>query len=118
VLADASSLCGRCEEVCPMSIPLPRLLREHRLRSQRDGLASPLSRVMLAMWAAIARRPRLYHWLVEGKSRLLHQLAGKVGSLHRAPLAGSWTTSRDLPAPQGGSFVLAWQRRKQNRDKA
>ena len=24
VLADASSLCGRCEAVCPMSIPLPR----------------------------------------------------------------------------------------------
>jgi L-lactate dehydrogenase complex protein LldF len=118
VLADASSLCGRCEEVCPMSIPLPALLREHRLQSQQDGLASPLARVMLAMWAAIARRPRLYHWLVEGKSRLLHRLAGTAGSLHHVPLAGSWLASRDLPAPQGGSFVLAWQRRRKHQDKA
>jgi L-lactate dehydrogenase complex protein LldF len=118
VLADASSLCGRCEEVCPMSIPLPALLREHRLQSQRDGLASPLARGMLAMWAAIARRPRLYHWLVEGKSRLLHRLAGTAGSLHHVPLAGGWLASRDLPAQQGGSFVLAWQRRRQYQDKA
>ena len=29
-LPNASTLCGRCEEVCPMSIPLPTLLREHR----------------------------------------------------------------------------------------
>lgn len=116
VLADASTLCGRCEEVCPMSIPLPRLLREHRLQSHRDGSMKPVVRGLLGFWAAIARRPRLYRWLFEHKSRLLHRLAGKRGSLRRAPLASNWTCSRDLPAPQGGSFVKAWQRRQSGRD--
>ena len=116
VLADASSLCGRCEAVCPMSIPLPRLLREHRLQSHRDGLMKPLARSMLGFWAAIARRPRLYRWLVERKSRLLHRIAGKRGYLRHVPMAGSWTCSRDLPAPQGGSFVAAWQRRQGGKD--
>ncbi|HOT81778.1 MAG TPA: lactate utilization protein B, partial [Candidatus Defluviicoccus seviourii] len=29
-LPNASTLCGRCEEVCPMRIPLPRMLRQLR----------------------------------------------------------------------------------------
>lgn len=116
VLADASTLCGRCEEVCPMSIQLPRLLREHRLQSHRDGHVKPVVRVLLGLWAAIARRPRLYRWLVERNSRLLHRLAGKRGYLRRAPMVSNWTSSRDLPAPQGGTFVTAWQRRQSGKD--
>ena len=116
VLADASTLCGRCEDVCPMSIPLPRMLREHRLQSYRDGLMKPVARGLLGIWAAIARRPRLYRWLVERKSRLLRRFAGKSGYLRRVPMAGNWTRSRDLPAPQGGSFVTAWQRNQSGKD--
>ncbi len=99
-----------------MSIPLPRLLREHRLQSHRDGLTKPLARNLLGLWAAIARRPRLYRWLVERKSRLLHRIAGKRGYLRHVPMVGNWTCSRDLPAPQGGSFVAAWQRRQGGKD--
>ena len=116
VLADASTLCGRCEDVCPMSIPLPRMLREHRLQSHRDGLMKPLARGLLSFWAGIARRPRLYRWLVERKSRLLHRFAGKRGYLRSVPMASGWTNSRDLPAPQGGSFVAAWQQSQKDRD--
>lgn len=114
VLADASTLCGRCEDVCPMSIPLPRMLREHRLQSHHHGLMKPLARGALGFWAAIARRPRLYRWLVERKSRLLHRIAGQRGFLRKVPMAAGWTNSRDLPAPQGGSFVAAWQQRQKN----
>jgi L-lactate dehydrogenase complex protein LldF len=111
VLADASTLCGRCEEVCPMSIPLPRLLREHRLQTHSNGQMKPAARGLLGLWAALARRPRLYRWLFERNSRLLHRLAGNRGYLRRLPLVSNWTSSRDLPAPQGGTFVTAWQRR-------
>ena len=116
VLADASTLCGRCEAVCPMSIPLPRMLREHRLQSHRDGLSKPVARGLLGFWAAIARRPRLYHWLVERNSWLLRRFAGKRGYLRRVPMATNWTCSRNLPAPQGGSFVSAWQHRQNGKD--
>ena len=116
VLADASTLCGRCEAVCPMSIPLPRMLREHRLQSHRDGLMKPAAGGLLGFWAAIARRPRLYRWLVECKSRLLRRFAGKHGYLRRVPMISNWTCSRDLPAPQGGSFIMAWQRRQRGKD--
>src|SRR5262249_1174236 len=29
-LPNASTFCGRCEQVCPMKIPLPKLMRHHR----------------------------------------------------------------------------------------
>lgn len=44
-LANASTLCGRCEEVCPMSIPLPRLLRRHRRREFAQRLTPPRARL-------------------------------------------------------------------------
>lgn len=100
-----------------MSIPLPRLLREHRLRSHRDGLTGSIARRLLALWVSVAARPRLYRVLVDRKSRLLKRLAGRRGYLRRVPLVGGWAGSRDLPAPQGGSFVAEWQRRRVGRRK-
>ena len=40
-LPSASSLCGRCEAVCPVRIPIPRMLRRLRERSHSECL-SPL----------------------------------------------------------------------------
>jgi L-lactate dehydrogenase complex protein LldF len=35
----------------------------------------------------------------------------KRGALGWLPLAGGWTDTRDLPAPQGGTFQQAWRAR-------
>src|SRR5262249_25803572 len=40
----ASSLCGRCEEVCPMSIPLPAMLRAWRAEQFGQGKTIPAGR--------------------------------------------------------------------------
>jgi len=116
-LPQASSLCGRCEEVCPMSIPLPRLLREHRNQTHRRHLGSLRARWGLAAWAFVARRPGLYRMLVAPMMKLLRTLGGKRGRLRRLPLAGSWTRSRDLPAPQGETFIAAWQKQQAGGEK-
>lgn len=111
-LPNASTLCGRCEEVCPLSIPLPRMLRTHRTQLHRKGLDPQRQRFALAAWGFIARRPRLYRGLSRVAVALLARAAGKVGRLGRVPLAKAWTYDRDLPAPQGGSFVGAWHKRR------
>ena len=42
-----------------------------------------------------------------------HSQRGDVrGGLRWLPLAGGWTNTRDLPAPQGGTFQQAWKARK------
>ncbi len=110
-LPNASTLCGRCEEVCPMAIPLPKLLREHRRQAFDRKLDQPRSRWALAAWAFCAQRPQLYRWTTRIGVRLLSGGRGRFRSL---PFAQAWTAARDLPAPQGDTFMAQWQRNKKS----
>jgi len=105
-LPNASTFCGRCEEVCPMSIPLPKLLRQLRNEAHQQQYGSRSSRGALSLWAAVARRPALYRRLSRWASLVLRLFRGRV------PFAGGWTRSRDLPVPSGDSFMRQWQRTK------
>lgn len=94
-----------------MSIPLPRLLREHRDREFRERIGPARSRWALRAWAFLARRPRLYQPLTALGMRILSTLGRRRGRLSRLPLASAWTHGRDLPSPQGETFMNAWRRR-------
>ena len=115
-LPNASSLCGRCEEVCPMSIPLPAMLRAWREREFAHGTRSWSERLALKVWAFVAKRPRLYHALAGLGVPLLTRLAGRRGRFTWLPFGTSWTRVRHLPAPEGGTFQQLYARR-QRRDR-
>jgi L-lactate dehydrogenase complex protein LldF len=107
-LPNASTLCGRCEAVCPMEIPLPKMLRHWREREYERHLTPGRFRLGLAAWAFAAKRPFLYRMGVNLAVRLLNLLGRKDGSFRRLPLASGWTDARDLPAPAARSFVSQW----------
>ena len=109
-LPNACSLNGRCAQVCPMSIPLPDLLREHRFKGFQRGLTNSRVRLGLKVWAFVAARPKLYSKLTSIAARSLALLGGSRGALRKAPLATGWTTARDLPAPQGQTFQQQWKK--------
>lgn len=111
-LPNASTLCGRCEEVCPMSIPLPKMLREHRRQEFTQRLTPPRARWALAAWAFFARRPELYRLATRLAIKLLNLLAGGKGRFRSMLFAQAWTAARDLPAPQGDTFMAQWQQRR------
>ncbi len=106
-LPHACTLNGRCAEVCPMSIPLPGLLREHRRQTFLKSLQTPGARYGLGVWAAMATRPRLYHALTRLGVGLLSRMGRQKGYFRRLPMAGAWTQGRDLPAPQGRSTFMS-----------
>ncbi len=108
-LPNASTLCGKCETVCPMHIPLPRMLRSWRVRQVEKNLQSASSRYGLGLWSYLARHPRLYRVLSNCVARALNIMGGHRGKLSRLPLAGGWMSKRDLPAPQGGTFMAQWK---------
>lgn len=110
-LPNASTFCGRCAEVCPMSIPLPKLLRQLRNDAHRQHFDSFGSRIGIASWAAFARRPGLYRWFTLWGLRVL-KLFGSHGRIRNLPFSGGWTKSRDMPVPQGESFMQQWRRSK------
>jgi L-lactate dehydrogenase complex protein LldF len=111
-LPNASTLCGRCESVCPMGIPLPKMMRHWREREFERHLAPVRARAALSLWAFLARRPRLYRFAAEAGARALRLAAAGSGGFRRLPLARGWTASRDLPAPQGRTFHSLWRERR------
>jgi L-lactate dehydrogenase complex protein LldF len=107
-LPNASTFCGRCEEVCPMKIPLPGLMRQWRNAEFETGGTPLLYRMGLMAWAAAAKRPRLYHALVRILMPVLGSLGRRRGSFRWLPLTRGWTRHRDFPSPQGRTFQALW----------
>jgi L-lactate dehydrogenase complex protein LldF len=108
-LPNASTFCGRCEAVCPMRIPLPKLMRQWREREYDRRLNAPRYRLGLGLWAFLAKRPALYRLAVGLGLATLSLLGGKRGRFAALPLAGGWTQGRDLPAPEGESFLRLYR---------
>jgi L-lactate dehydrogenase complex protein LldF len=109
-LPNASSLCGRCEAVCPVRIPIPRMLRHLREQSHAARMVPLMERWTLTGWSWIARRPAAYRLWARFMAGILRTMSGRSGRVRHLPLAGGWTKGRDLPAPQGETFMDRWRR--------
>jgi L-lactate dehydrogenase complex protein LldF len=104
-LPNASTFCGRCESVCPMMIPLPKLMRHWRNKEFERALQPAAQRYGLRAWAWLATRPALYRLATRIAIRALGNLGGERGRFATLPLASGWTAHRDMPAPQGRTFM-------------
>jgi len=111
-LPNASTFCGRCESVCPMRIPLPKMLRHWREREFERHLTPSRYRTGMALWGFLARHPRLYRLGTGLAARFLGALGRRRGAFRSLPLAGGWTAYRDMPAPEGPSFHQLWAQRR------
>jgi L-lactate dehydrogenase complex protein LldF len=111
-LPNASTFCGKCESVCPVKIPLPKLMRHWREREFARRLNPPVYRAGLVFWAWAARRPALYHALAELAGRVLGWAGGRRGRFRALLFAEGWTRVRDLPAPEGRTFHALWAERQ------
>ena len=112
-LPNASTFCGRCESVCPMRIPLPKMMRHWREREFERHLNPATQRWGLKAWAFLARRPALYRAATGLAVRALGWLGGTKGRIASLPgLAGGWTRHREFPAPEGKTFQELWRERR------
>ncbi len=111
-LPEASSFCGACEGVCPVRIPLPRLLRMWREDAFQAHLGPKVLRWGLFAWSTLTAWPWAYRTAGAIGGRMLRLMAMGRGRLTRLPFAGKWTGGRDLPVPEGGTFVGKWHRRR------
>jgi L-lactate dehydrogenase complex protein LldF len=114
----ASSLCGACEEVCPVKIPIPEILVhlrgkvvEHRREASR--LPSPEAVAMAAAAWTMATPSRWRRAQSASRAgRLLGSARDKAADrLPRlpGPLA-AWTDARDAPRPPAETFRQWWAR--------
>ncbi|MCG8017769.1 MAG: DUF3390 domain-containing protein, partial [Candidatus Thiodiazotropha sp. 'RUGA'] len=100
-LTSACTLCGACGEVCPVRIPLPKLI--NRLRADAvnaipsdkgvpgtGALRSRSEAVIWKLWQSIYARPLLY--------RSFKFVATRLRRI-KLPLAAGWRRYRPLPTP-------------------
>jgi L-lactate dehydrogenase complex protein LldF len=117
-LPNASTFCGRCESVCPMRIPLPKMMRHWREREFERHLSPLRQRLALRFWAFFAKRPWLYRQATALAMRGLAFLGRKNGNFSQLAFADGWTATRDFPAPQGTTFQEQWRVKRKQEGKA
>jgi L-lactate dehydrogenase complex protein LldF len=109
-LPNASSFCGRCESVCPVKIPLTRIMRYWRDEAFARGIPNRSFGAGLKVWAAVARRPAIYRLVSGIAARSLRLMAGGKGSVTSFPVLRGWFASRELPKPARTSFQTQWRK--------
>jgi L-lactate dehydrogenase complex protein LldF len=111
-LPNASTFCGKCESVCPMRIPLPKMMRHWREREFEQKLGPAPYRFGLGLWAWFTKRPNFYRRAAGLAVGVLGLLGRRKGRFRRLPLAAGWTAGRDMPAPEGKTFQQLWAERQ------
>lgn len=114
-LPNASTLCGRCAEVCPVKIPLPDLLRTWRVKAHEQALSPATQRYGLWLWAMLASNPSLYQKFSQFANWGLRLLTPKnKGFLTSIPfgLANGWCKYRRLASPSNKSFMALYRENK------
>ncbi len=111
-LPSASPICGRCEEVCPMRIPLPKLFRHWRERAFEQKVYGARVRFAQNIWGWAARHPRIYRLAGRIAANMLSRPSGRFRWL---PFAGGWTKSRDCPAATGTTVADQWRAKRGSR---
>jgi L-lactate dehydrogenase complex protein LldF len=117
-LAQASSLCGACKDVCPVDIDLPKLLTRVRAgmssspsgkgdRGEGAGL-SPTTKFGLRLFARVATRPWLYAASQKFASLGTFLLA-PFSEWIRLPAFTGWGYSKDFPKFAGKTFREGYQ---------
>lgn len=102
VLASASSLCNACEEVCPVKIPIPKLLRQLRHDSVKADAVFPKkgSQLLKHVTESLVWKG----WKLMNSVPIANALAVRTGGLlgSRLPKIGplkQWTRIRTAPRP-------------------
>jgi L-lactate dehydrogenase complex protein LldF len=100
-LPKASSLCGACNEVCPVNIPIPDLLLRLRAKGKEEGapLASAGTPPMGA-WALLASQPAAWKAALFG-GKMINYLPTKLLPI---PALRAWESKRTLPEWRGDEF--------------
>jgi len=108
-LPKASSLCGACNEVCPVDIPIPDLLLRLRNRAKQEHLPSPGTPPM-APFALLASSPILWRTAMKAGAAMNVIPHGMIP----VPALQDWLKLRTLPAWRGGKFRTWLKDRRKN----
>jgi len=101
-LSYASSLCGKCTEVCPSKINLHELLLHNRNHAVINGFSGKMEKVTIFFWKKIM----LNRWMIDFFN------AGFKNQMLKLFFRKNWGSRRQLPVISKKSFRQIWMDRK------
>ncbi len=103
-LSFASSLCGKCTEVCPVKIPLHDFLLENRKDSVKEGMSKGMEKIFMFGAKKVLK-----------SRRLMDLFGGKMKNTGmKMFLKKTWGPRRELPKMAPQSFNRMWRKGKEN----
>lgn len=114
----ACSLCGSCADVCPVKIPLPALIAQHRRNIVSMGYVSPAEKAVFTAAAATFSSRALYGMATSVAPSIMKVLTGNTNQIDKSttfiPVLNGWTASRNLD-PMNKQKFRSWfaQHKKQ-----
>ena len=111
-LPNASTFCGQCEQVCPVKIPLTRIMRNWRTVANSAKINPMFERLSIALWKWFVLKPRLYGFFATLTVRIMATLHFGKRRFRYFPFATAWTRYKDLPSPEGNTFHTLWRARQ------
>ena len=105
----ASTLCGACEEVCPIRIQIPSMLLNLRQRAAAEGRLPAWLEKGMTRYSNTATAPEKWRRAKKWASLLTAPISSR-GWIRRVPGPGrGWTDYRDFPRPAKESFAEWWR---------
>ena len=101
-LSFASSLCGRCTEVCPVKINLHELLLFNRNDSVKRGFIKTSDKISIQVW----KKVMLKRWMMDAGSN------GMKNLILRTFMKKAWGPRRSFPKIEQKSFKKQWEEKK------
>ncbi|MEI6522124.1 MAG: 4Fe-4S dicluster domain-containing protein [Bacteroidota bacterium] len=100
-LSYASTLCGKCKDVCPVKIDIPRMLQFNRRDYVEKGNASKKENISIYFWKTAMLKRSAMEKGQKVKNFMLKQFFRK-----------DWGNRRDFPEAVSKSFNQQWKERK------
>ncbi|MDI9314281.1 MAG: lactate utilization protein B [Hydrotalea sp.] len=105
-LVFASTLCGRCDDVCPVKIPISHLLRRQREWSFLQKTIAPQKQRWLKYFRRASQSPKKFRHASHAVRRMLrfYNRHGMIKNIGLFPPARPWFAKKNLPSPAKKSF--------------
>jgi L-lactate dehydrogenase complex protein LldF len=112
----ASSLCGACQEACPVRIAIPDMLLRLRADAVAAGKGHPVEQASMLGWRATMNSPAIFR--AGGKLAAFGtRILGRDGGVDWLPPPfDQWTRSRTFPAFARKSFTELWEERRRDKE--
>lgn len=119
-LPNICSLCTACDSVCPVKIPLSKLILQHRRNIAVDKLAPLAERMSIKAFNFMNEHPLIWERLVGAGNSMLNSLSNSethaTNKLVNHAVVAEWTKARDLPRNEHASSFRSWfKKRKEKR---